>query len=73
MPLRYPLIDEVPWRTEGIHKMTKSEFLTWSIRAAEYRDSAIARKVKIEEYEKKIKEQANWNFVIFSESQGGFL
>ena len=53
--------------------MTKSEFLTWSIRAAEYRDSAIARKVKIEEYEKKIKEQANWNFVIFSESQGGFL
>lgn len=36
-------------------KMTKSEFLTWSIWAAEYRDSAIAGKVKIEEYEKKIK------------------
>lgn len=37
-------------------KMTKSEFLTWSIWAAEYRDSAIEGKVKIDEYEKKIKE-----------------
>lgn len=37
-------------------KMTKSEFLTWSIWAAEYRDAALAGKVRIEEYEKKIKE-----------------
>lgn len=37
-------------------KMTKSEFLTWSIWAAEYRDAALAGKVCIEEYEKKIKE-----------------
>lgn len=37
-------------------KMTKSEFLTWSIWAADYRDTALAGKVRIEEYEKKIKE-----------------
>ena len=36
-------------------KMTKSEFRTWSDWAVEYRDKAIAGKVKIEEYEKKIK------------------
>ena len=37
-------------------KMTKSEFLTWSIWAADYRDTALAGKVRIEEYEKNIKE-----------------
>lgn len=37
-------------------KMTKSEFLTWSSWAVEYRDAALAGKIKIDEYEKKIKE-----------------
>ena len=37
-------------------KMTKSEFRTWSDWAVEYRDKALMGKVKIEEYEKKIKE-----------------
>jgi|GEM_PF-1156064 len=37
-------------------KMTKSEFLTWSTWAVEYRDAALAGKVRIDEYEKKIKE-----------------
>ena len=37
-------------------KMTKSEFLTWSTWAADYRDAALCGKVRIEEYEKKIKE-----------------
>lgn len=27
MPLRYPLVDEEPWRTEGIHKMTVENFI----------------------------------------------
>ena len=26
MPLRYPLVDEEPWRTEGIRKMTVESF-----------------------------------------------
>ena len=37
-------------------KMNKSEFLTWSTWAADYRDAALCGKVRIEEYEKKIKE-----------------
>ena len=40
----------------GKKKKTKSEFLTWSIWAADYRDTALAGKVRIEEYEKNIKE-----------------
>jgi hypothetical protein len=36
--------------------MTKSEFLTGSMWAANYRDVALTGKVRIEEYEKKIKE-----------------
>ncbi len=29
MPLRYPLVDEEPWRTEGIRKMTVENFLVY--------------------------------------------
>jgi hypothetical protein len=38
------------------NKMTKSEFLTWSTWAVEYRDAALRKEVDIEEYEKKIRE-----------------
>ena len=29
MPLRYPLVDEEPWRAEGIHKMTVENFIVY--------------------------------------------
>ena len=29
LPLRYPLTDEEPWRTEGIHKMTIENFIVY--------------------------------------------
>ena len=29
MPLRYPLVDEKPWRAEGIHKMTVENFIVY--------------------------------------------
>lgn len=29
MPFRYPLVDEEPWRTEGIHKMTVQNFIVY--------------------------------------------
>lgn len=29
MPLRYPLIDEEPWKAEGIHKMTVENFIVY--------------------------------------------
>lgn len=29
MPLRYPLVEEEPWRTEGIHKMTVENFIVY--------------------------------------------
>ena len=29
MPLRYPLVDEEPWRTEGIHKMNVENFIVY--------------------------------------------
>ena len=29
MPLRYPLVDEEPWRSEGIHKMTVENFIVY--------------------------------------------
>lgn len=29
MPARYPLIEEEPWRTWGIHKMTVKNFLVY--------------------------------------------
>lgn len=29
MPARYPLIEEEPWRTQGIHKMTVKNFLVY--------------------------------------------
>lgn len=29
MPRRYPLTDEEPWRTEGIHKMPVENFLVY--------------------------------------------
>ena len=38
------------------NKMTKSEFLTWSDWAVEYHNEAIAGKVRLAEYKKKIKE-----------------
>jgi hypothetical protein len=36
-------------------KMTKSEFLTWSMWAADYRDEALKGNIPLEEYEKKIR------------------
>ena len=29
MPLRYPLVDEEPWHTEGIHKMNAENFIVY--------------------------------------------
>ena len=29
MPLRYPLVDEEPWRAEGIHKMAVENFIVY--------------------------------------------
>ena len=29
MPRRFPLVDEEPWRTEGIHKMTVDNFIVY--------------------------------------------
>ena len=29
MPLRYPLVDEEPWRTEGIRKMSVENFIVY--------------------------------------------
>lgn len=29
MPNRYPLVDEKPWRTEGIHKMSVENFIVY--------------------------------------------
>ena len=29
MPLRYPLVDEEPWRAEGIHKLTVENFIVY--------------------------------------------
>lgn len=29
MPLRYPLVDEEPWRTEGIRKMPVGNFIVY--------------------------------------------
>lgn len=29
MPLRYPLVDEQPWRSEGIHKMVVENFIIY--------------------------------------------
>ena len=29
MPLRYPLVDAEPWRTEGIHKMAVENFIVY--------------------------------------------
>lgn len=29
LPLRYPLVDEEPWRTEGIRKMTVDNFIVY--------------------------------------------
>lgn len=29
MPLRYPLVEEKPWRTEGIHKMAVENFIVY--------------------------------------------
>lgn len=37
-------------------KMTKSEFLTWSTWAAEYRDTALRGRVKLEVFEEKVRE-----------------
>lgn len=37
-------------------KMTKSEFLTWSVWAVSYRDESLKGKVRIEEFERKIRE-----------------
>ena len=36
-------------------KKTKSEFLTWSMWAADYRDEALKGNVPLEEYEKNIR------------------
>lgn len=29
MPLRYPLVDEDPWRTEGVRKMSVENFIVY--------------------------------------------
>lgn len=29
MPLRYPLVDEEPWRSEGVHRMTVENFIVY--------------------------------------------